>query len=208
MKYLIAVFLLSAVSGQVDAIRWKCCASDTIGCAACLVGCALCDAATPGGAVVCGSATLGCASQCVKCVGFNAMNGGGTNFSKPIYISPFSSQIALLNKTEIWNKKVGPVKVTETKEPLYTLSGPKEKHFTDIKRNNSTLGFGCVYGASNYCMTKPECIEGCMTYYGTSEWCLYNNQGGTYLTGCCQCDVNCPSCSNNFCPCPMGCGCA
>ena len=64
-----------------------------------------------------------------------------------------------------------PVKIIEKVEPLYTLSGPKEKPFTDIKPKNTSLGlgFGCVYGASNYCMTKQECIEGCMTYYGTSE---------------------------------------
>ena len=42
------------------------------------------------------------------------MNGGGNNFSQPMYISPFSSQIALLNKTEIWNKKVGTSKTSRT----------------------------------------------------------------------------------------------
>lgn len=192
MKLLVVVVLVVAVT-QVSAVKWRCCAMDTVSCAACLTACAICDAATPAGAAACSAATLGCLAQCMKCVNFGDSNQDEFNISVPLILSPFDT---------VSTPAIDILEEPKT-APVFTNSG-KEAHFHDV--GNTTVG-GCIYGASNYCMTQDECAAGCAKWYGTDKWCLYNDRPGTHYTGCCQCDTNCPRCSSGWCPCTMGCNC-
>ena len=66
----------------------------------------------------------------------------------------------------------------------------------------------CSYGASRYCQTWKQCVDGCNKYFGSgSNKCLLGYPGAK--SGCCVClTPDCGgSCAFGRCPCSMGCGC-